>query len=105
MNERLEILLAELESHRLHVILVPLNPQRRGYCEGGMKRVAADRPPRWYSQFCCRHLSSRVRNSKHPDTRIKRANVLRLLTRLAQGKGSVSKYAGELRRIAQARAA
>lgn len=105
MNERLNIMLAELESSRLEVMLVPLNRNLRGWNEGGMKRVVCDRPPNWYRALCGRFPSSRVRNKKHPDTRIRRQNILSVLGRLAQGKGSVSKYAEELRRIAQARAA
>ncbi len=96
----LEILLAELESNRLEVQLVPLSPNKRGYNEGGMKRVAVSKSPRWYSALCNRHLSSRIRNHRKPDTKLKRANVLALLARLAAGKPSVSKYADELRRIA-----
>ena len=93
-------MLAELSSHRLHVMLVPLNPNRRGYNEGGCKRVC-DRNPRWYSQFCSRHLSSRVRNHRKLDTRIKRRDILRILTRLSAGLPSSSKYAEELLDIAR----
>lgn len=105
MNERLNIMLAELESSRLEVMLVPLNPNKRGYNDGGCRRCACSRNVAWYRSFCLRHPSSRIRNRAKPDTRIKRRNVLRLLSRLAQGKGSVSKYAEELRRIAVGRAA
>lgn len=105
MNDELQSMLAELESHQLHVILVPLSPNRRGYNEGGMKRVCADRNVRWYRDMAARHLSSRVRNHRKPDTRIRRADILRILTRLCHGLPSVSKYAPELRGIAGRRAA
>ncbi len=94
-------MLAQLESHRLEVVLVPLNPKMRGYNEGGMKRVCADKNPRWYSSFCSRHPSSRRRNHRKHDTKIKRASIVRILARLVGGKPSVSKYVPELRRIAE----
>lgn len=96
----LTTMLNELESHQLRVELVPLNPSKRGYNEGGCRRVCSDKNPRWYSKFCARHTSSRgIRRGKH-DTRIKRRNVLRLLARLANGLPSTSKYADEIRRMA-----
>jgi hypothetical protein len=100
--EALTVMLNELESHRLEVALVPLRADRRGYNEGGCKRVCVDRNPRWYSQFCNAHLSSRVRNHRKPDTKIKRQNVLRLLRRLVDGLPTTSKYAAELMRRANA---
>lgn len=94
-------MLAELQSHQLTVCLVPLSQSRRGYNEGGCKRVAVDRSPRWYSALCLKFPSSRVRNHRKPDTRVRRANILRVLGRLIDGKTSWSKYAGELRAIAE----
>lgn len=92
-------MLAQLESHQLQVVLVPLNPQRRGYNEGGCKRVLADQNPKWYRQFCARHPSSRgVRRGKF-DTCIKRLNTLRALQQIIAGKPA-GKYEAELRRIA-----
>jgi len=93
-------MLAGLESHRLHVILVPLNPSKRNYNEGGMRRVAADKNPRWYSQFCYNHPSSRGTRRGGSDTRIRRQNILRILRRLCAGQSSRSKYVAELLRIA-----
>lgn len=101
----LAVMLAELESHQLQVMLVPLNPRLRGYNEGGCKRVACDRNVKWYRDLCLRHLSSRVRNHKKPDTKIKRRDILRILGRLADGRGSISKYAPELLAIGRRRAA
>lgn len=100
MRDNLQQLLDELESHRLDVQLVPLNPRLRGFNEGGMKRVCADKNARWYASYCSRHLSSRKRNHRKPDTKIKRRDTIRLLTRLCAGLTSKSKYADELRRIA-----
>ncbi len=99
-NYQLQHMLDLLESHRLDVQLVPLNPRLRNFNEGGMKRVVADRNANWYRDFCRRHLSSRKRNHKKPDTRIKRRDVIRLINRLIGGKTTTSKYADELRRIA-----
>lgn len=96
----LQLLLDELESSRLEVCLVPLNPKLRNYNEGGMKRVASNKNAAWYRKFCGSHLSSRVRNHRKLDTKIKRRDILRILARLVAGKPSTSKYADELRRIA-----
>jgi hypothetical protein len=95
-------MLNELESHRLEVVLVPLNPRLRGWNEGGMKRVVADRGPAWYRRLCNAHASSRgVRRGKF-DTRIRRANVLRALTRMIDGDRYRGKYKDELVAVAAA---
>lgn len=95
-----ELMLNQLESHRLEVVLVPLNPRLRGYNEGGCKRVVADKPPNWYRKFCANHPSSRgVRRGKF-DTKIKRKNVLRALRRMIDGKYR-GKYLHELTAISE----
>lgn len=91
-----EIMLAELESNRLVVILVPCKVRVN---EGGCIRVAAEKNCLWYRMFCRRHLSGRVRNNSALDTRIKRQNVINLLSRLAAGKTTNSKYLLELTRL------
>lgn len=96
---QLQLMLDELESFRLEVQLVPLNPKMRGFNEGGMKRVVANKNARWYRELCAKHLSSRKRNHRKLDTKIKRQNILRILRRLAEGKPSRSKYAAELVKI------
>lgn len=95
-TQRLQILKAELESSRLEVMLVPLSPARRGYNEGGMKRVCASRNCSWYRKHCAANPSSRVRNRRKSDTRIKRGDTLAVLERLIAGKPSRSKYVTEL---------
>ena len=101
VTDAFQLLLDQLESHRLHVILVPLNPRLRNYNEGGMKRVCADVSPRWYSRLCHNNPSSRgVRRGK-ADTRIRRANILSVLRRLSAGLPSRSKYVPELMQIAR----
>lgn len=103
MNQPLIEMLAELESQQLRVELAPLNPNRRGWNEGGMKRVVTEYPPKWWRSMCGRHPSSRgVRRGKF-DTRLRRAGILSILRRLAAGLHSRSKYAGELRRVAEGR--
>ncbi len=104
--EQLNIMLAELDSARLEVQLAPVSPHARCYTgPHSHKRVATSVPVRWYRELCRKHVSSRgVRRGKF-DTRIKRANVLALLTRLAAGLPTTSKYAEELRRLAERRAA
>lgn len=93
----LEILLAELESHQLVVELVP---QKVFTNHGGMIRVAFSKNATWYRHFCARHLSSRRRNHRLPDTRIKRRAIVRILERMVAGRPTRSKYADELRREA-----
>lgn len=100
MRHALIQMLAELESHQLHVVLVPLNPRLRGYNEGGCKRVCADKSPRWYANFCLNNPSSRMRNHRKPDTRIKRFNTLRALRQLIAGQ-EAGKYSNQLRAIAR----
>lgn len=97
LRNALNEMLAELETYRLEVILVP---QRRHTNEGGMIRMAAGKNPKRYSEFCYDHSSSRVRVHLKHDTRIKRRNVLRLLNRLILTGKSRSKYAGCIRGLA-----
>ena len=95
---------AELESHRLEVQLVPLNPKMRNWTEYGMKRVCVDVPPKWFRKLCQKHTSSRaIRRGKH-DTRVRRATILSVLRRLIAGQPTTSKYAAEIRGIAERRA-
>lgn len=96
----LEQMLNELETHRLLVVLAPLNPKLRGYNEGGCKRVCVDKSPRWYARFCANHQSSRgIRRGKF-DTKIKRRNTERALRQLLAGQPA-GKYAPDLMAIAR----
>jgi hypothetical protein len=95
----LEQMLNELESHQLHVVLVPLNPRLRNYNEGGCKRVCADKSPRWYAFFCSQNPSSRGVRRGGFDTRIKRRNTLRALRQLLSGQPA-GKYSDQLLSIA-----
>lgn len=93
-------MLNELESHRLHVVLAPLNPKLRGYNDGGCKRVKAGENAKWYRSFCQRHISSRgVRRGK-PDTRIKRRNTERMLRRMISGRPG-GKYEADILLVAR----
>ncbi len=100
-EEKLTIMLYDLESHKLEVQLVPLNPRLRGYCEGGCKRVVTDAPPKFYRQLCNRHVSSRGVRRGRFDTKIKRANVLAALRRLVDGDKYRGKYRDELLAMAR----
>ena len=93
----------DLDSHRLEVQLVPLNPRLRNWSEYGMKRVVTDMPPRWYRLMCQRHTSSREIRRGKQDTRVRRQNILRVLSRLVNGLPVRSKYAPEILRVAESR--
>lgn len=94
-------MLNELESHRLEVVLVPLNPRLRNYNEGGCKRALADQNAKWYRLFAAQHPSSRGIRKGGFDTRIRRANVLSALQRMVDGRGYCGKYKDELLGIAK----
>lgn len=96
----LQQMLAELESHQLQVILVPLNPRRRNYNEGGCRRVACDLNPKWYRLFCAANPSSRGVRRGGFDTRIRRFNTLRALRQMLR-KIPAGKYEPQLRAIAR----
>lgn len=98
LRHGLEWLHAELESSRLEVVLVPC---RREVNVGGCIRVAASRNAAWYRSLCAAYPSGRNRRKSAPDTRIKRANVARILARLIAGKPSRSRYVAELLRFAE----
>ena len=101
---RYEIMLNELDSAKLEVQLVPVSRHARCYTgEHSCKRVAVSIPVRWYRLLCRRHPSSRGVRRGRFDTKIKRINILRLLARLAAGKPTWSKYAPELRAMAEGR--
>ncbi|WP_415907295.1 hypothetical protein [Oleiharenicola sp. Vm1] len=97
MRHGFEWLQAELESSRLEVVLVPC---RREVNCGGCIRVAASRNAAWYRQLCNRYASGRFRRNRAFDTRIKRANIARILARLVDGKPSRSRYVADLERFA-----
>lgn len=94
----LELMLIELESNRLEVGLAPCKYPCN---EGGCVRVAFSRNATWYRRFCAQYGSSRRRNKKHHDTRIKRAHTIRVLNRLIEGQPVRSQYAPALLSIAE----
>jgi hypothetical protein len=101
LRPMLEEMLDHLESHKLEVQLVPLNPRLRNWSEFGMKRAVVNAPPKWFRNFCNNHVSSRgVRKGKF-DTKIKRVNVLSALRRLLDGDRYKGKYREELLGIAR----
>ena len=97
---QLKRMLADLADQRLEVEMFP----SRNYEDArrGVKiRAATGQNPDWYRRFCNAHLSSRVRRNALPDTAIRRQHVVRVLTRLAQGRTTTSPYAAEYRGIAE----
>lgn len=88
---------AEFESNRLEVVLAPC---RREANVGGCIRVAASRNAAWYRALCAAYPSGRFRRKTAPDTRVKRANIARVLARLVNGQPSSSRYAPEILRAA-----
>lgn len=91
-------MLGELEGNCLRVELVPL---KRETNVGGCRRVAASRNAVWYQKFCAKHPSGRKRKNAAFDTRIKRRDIVRILTRLSRGLPSRSKYVPELQAISR----
>lgn len=88
-------MLDELEEQRLEVVLVPSRRWEEAR-RGGCIRAVVGRNPEWYRKLCVRHVSSRYRKSRKPDTRIKRQHVLRVLRRLVAGLPSTSPYVRDL---------
>jgi hypothetical protein len=99
MTELLEMQ-AEFECTRLEVALVPA---RRPANYGACIRVAVSKNCTWYRSLCAQHLSSRMRNKRLPDTRIKRKNISRVLEHLIARGVSRSKYAQEILKLASQR--
>jgi hypothetical protein len=100
VNCGLQLMLDTLEAHQLQVVLVPLNPSRRGYNEGGCRRVVAEANPKWYRTFCGQNPSSRGTRRGGFDTRIRRFNTLRALRQMLRGQ-KAGKYEDQLRAISR----
>lgn len=100
MSETFAELLAELESNRLEVALIPArHPRHETHCV----RVAIGQNPTWYRRLCAANPSSRRRARALPDTRIRRRDVLAILGRLAAGKPTRSRYVSALKQEAAKR--
>lgn len=78
-------LLDDLAMLKLDVILVP-SKNHEIALRGGMIRCVVCQNPQWYSRLCTAHQKRRIRRSLKADTRIVRRDVIRLLTRVADGK-------------------
>jgi len=80
-------MISEMESYRLEVVLAPAPEIRHqmGHCI----RVAMSSNPKWYQELCAVHPSS---GKGRCSTRVKRANIMRLLQRLLEGKKINSVY-------------
>lgn len=84
-------MLAELTSHRLEVILAPSRHAEIAE-RGGMIRITMDRNADWYRRMCLDHPSSRKRNNRAPDTRIKRADTILALEDMIRTGYAVAPY-------------
>jgi hypothetical protein len=74
---------AELSLNRLEVTLVP--SRRSDARISDMIRAVLDRNPAWYRKLCNKYLSSRERNHRKPDTRIRRQDIERILDQMTDG--------------------
>ncbi|MBC7365237.1 MAG: hypothetical protein H7343_00275 [Undibacterium sp.] len=95
-TEQLIAMRDELESNRLDVGLCP---DKRG-CPRRLLRVAMSRNAPWYREFCAAHSSGRVRRNRAFDTRIRRRDLLAVLSRLIDCGESRSGYAPRLLSLA-----
>ncbi len=80
---KLEIMLAELESSELVTILAP---SKRAVNPMDSIRVNVSENCRWYKKFCALHISKRGTRRGKPDTICRRHNVIVALQRLLSGK-------------------
>ena len=78
-------MLAELDSSRLEVVLIP---SRDPDCamRGGKIRAVQSQNAEWYRKFCDQHQSTRKRRSFKSDTKIKRAHTRRALLEILSGR-------------------
>ncbi len=98
---KLTYMLDTLESHRLHVILAPLNPAKRGWNEFGCKRVVADRNVNWYRNLCAAFSSSRKRMHRKHDTLIRRRETIAALNRLINNRAKGTVYEARILDVAK----
>ena len=96
--DHLTEMLCDLESNPLVVVLAPSRRHDRN--EMDQIRVVVSRNPSWYRSLCGANISKRGTRHGKFDTAIRRQNILRILTRLSEGKPTRSKYAPELIKIA-----
>ena len=92
-------MLNQLTSSRLRVALFPApDPQ---FSEHKI-RVSVEHNPEWYSQLCMSYQSARSHRRRRGDTRIRRIDIVRILTKLANGHDCRSRYVEDLVDIAEA---
>lgn len=97
----LDEMLYEMTEQRLEVCLVP---DHNGN-EYKMIRVACNRNPDWYREFCQRYpCTRRKKRTKRKDyTRINRKRTLKILEHMIRKRTSKSIYAEDLLQIAKDR--
>ena len=83
-------MLDELETQRLEVVLIPQpDPANPGAC---LRAVAAVNPA-WYRRICAAFESRRKRHYRKFKTKVKRAEIRRVLAALCEKKTTQSIYA------------
>ena len=92
MREIYQLMFEELQSTRPHTVKIIGR-------HGNYVRVAMERNPEWYRALCERYKSSR-RNYPKPRTIIRREDVLRTLSRLANCLPCKGVYAERIRDVA-----
>lgn len=97
LAEVYEYMWMELDANRLEVILAPSQIPECA-ADGGKIRVAVSNNIEWYRELCANYPVSSSR--KKPRTTVKRQEVTRVLSRLANGKKTSSKYKNYLKEVA-----
>mgnify|MGYP000261050016 CR=1 FL=1 len=97
LMNRIELMLAMLESSQLEVVLAPC---KRYANEGGCIRVAANKNCSWYRRFVAQYSSDRRRKNNAFDTKIKRRNCIAALNGILAGRYK-GKYYDDFTKIAR----
>lgn len=94
-------MLMDLSTNKLEVCLIPSQIEDCAK-DGGMIRVAYNQNVDWYRKLCECYSCTRYkkRNPRKDYTKIKRANIIYILSTLIKNGKSRSKYAEDLRDIA-----
>jgi hypothetical protein len=90
-----------LEALEANQLIVELNPAPEQCHATHFIRVATSTNANWYRAFCAAYPTrAHSHRWKHPDTKIKRQDTIRILRHLIKHGTSTSKYAPDLCEIA-----
>jgi len=97
-----ELMLYELQSNRLHVVLVPSQIPECAK-DGGKIRAVCSQNIEWYQELCSMYprLTTRNLGRKNPRTRVNRCDVERVLSKMIKGEKVSSRYADYLKDTAE----